>query len=183
MECCWNDKKHIRSAYEVVIFAIACFIGVIVASLLYQKDDVRYWIACGLLFVGTGAYLYLSVLCFLITMRKYSVSRKGIQIKYPLCRPIFYSWEEISDVSICNVHYTKKGPMRHEVVLRLVIGTEERGPKKGMGSWVTWGYEMRHLKKVITLGYNSQRLLQLEKLSPLGVNDYRHIKMYGSVAK
>lgn len=183
MEYCWKDKKHIRSAYEVLVFAIICFIGVIAARLIYQKDNLRYWVACGLLFIGTGVYLYLSALCFLITMRKYCVSAKGLQVKYPLCRSILYSWDEISDVGICNVHYSSRGPLRHEVVLRLVIGTEKKGPKKGMGSWVTWGYELLHLKKVITLEYNSQRLLELEKFSPQGVNDYRQIKRYGSVAQ
>ena len=180
MEHCYNDKKQVRSVYELLIFSLVCFFGLVAAIFLYQKDEVRYWIACGLLFAGAGAYLYLSVLCFLITVRKYSVSRKGIRVQYPLCRPIFYPWEQITDVGICNVHYTQKGPLRHQVVLRIVIGAEERGPKKGFGRWVTWGYELRHLKTVITLSYNSRRLLELEKLCPMDITDYRHIKQSGS---
>lgn len=180
MEQCYNEKKHIRLSWELLILALVGFFGTVIATLVGWKNEIRYWIACGLVILGTGAYLYVSVLCFLITMRKYSVSREGIRIQYPLCRPVFYPWEQISDVGICNVHYNTKGPLRHQVVLRIVIGPEDRGPKQGLGSWTGWGYELRHMQNVITLSYNSHRLLELEKLCPLGVADYRHIKRVGS---
>lgn len=180
MEPCYNDKKHLHSVHQLLIFALVGFFGAVIATLVGWENEIRYWIACGLVILGTGAYLVVSVLCFLITMRKYSVSREGIRIQYPLCKPVFYPWEQISDVGICNVHYNTKGPLRQQVVLRIVIGPEERGPKKGMGNWVTWGYELRHMKNVITLIYNSRRLLELEKLCPMGVSDYRHIKRIGS---
>jgi hypothetical protein len=163
-----------------LIFALVGFFGAVIATLVGWENEIRYWIACGLVILGTGAYLLVSVWCFLLTMRKYSVSREGIRIQYPLCKPVFYPWEQISDVGICNVHYNTKGPLRHQVVLRIVIGPEDRGPKQGLGSWTGWGYELRHMQNVITLSYNSRRLLELEKLCPMGVADYRHIKRVGS---
>ena len=180
MEPCYNERKHVRWSWELLIFALVSFFGVVIATLVGWKNESRYWIACGLVILGTGAYLVMSVLCFLITIRKYSVSREGIRIQYPLCKPVFYPWEQISDVGICNVHYNTKGPLRHQVVLRIVIGPEDRGPKQGLGSWTGWGYELRHMQNVITLSYNSRRLLELEKLCPMGVADYRHIKRVGS---
>ena len=134
MEPCYNDKKHIRSVHQLLFFALVCFFGVVIATLTGRKNELRYWIGCGLLLVGTGAYLCLSVLCFLLTMRKYSVSREGIRIQYPLCKPVFYPWEQISDIGICNVHYTTKGPLRHQVVLRIVIGPEERARRREWGT-------------------------------------------------
>ena len=180
MEHCYNDRKYIRGAYEMLIFGGVFFTGTLVASIWDWRNSFPYWIACGLLFLSAGGLLYLSILNFLITMRKYAFSPEGIQIQDPLGEPVFYAWEQISDVGICNVHYAKKGSLRYEVVLRLVIGPELRGPKQGPGSWATWTYELRHRKTVITMLYDPQRLEELKKYRPQGVADYRNIYFTGS---
>ena len=181
MEHCWNDKKHLCSAYEAVILAVVIFVCTIVVLIAEWKNQWMYFLLSLFLLCGVGAYLFLCFLGLLITVRKYAVSQHGLTIKYPLLKPFLYTWDQISEVSVCNVHYTRKGALRHEMVLRIAIGPEKNGPKQGLGNWSSWEYEFFHINNVITLRYSSSRMLQLEKLCPFGVTDYRSLKRYGSI--
>ena len=110
--------------------------------------------------------------------REYAISKEGITLRYPFRYTVMHSWDEISEIGICNVHYTTRGPVEYLMVIRCVIGEEKSGPAKGHGWWADSFYSAMHFRKIITILYSEERLEEFKQVCPFEIIDYRGIKRH-----
>lgn len=169
-----------------------CCIGLMVYALFAAGIDI-YWNIVdlrktGVEFVDIGLWLIsfclikASVFYYLIfSSRAYKVMEKGIFIRNFKRKVIEYSWDEISEISICDVHHASKS-LYHEKVIRVVIGNEKNGPSNlkcpcnllnGRERWRNASYGLRHYKKIILIEYSEERLNQIQTVSKKEIKDYR----------
>ena len=85
------------------------------------------------------------------------------------------TWDAISEIGICKVHYSTRSPYTYDVVIRMVIGHEIFSPRNGSGIWQSEVYEVFHRKTVICLEYSEQTLHSIRKVYQGEIVDYRHI--------
>ena len=97
-----------------------------------------------------------------------------------------YSWDEISGISICDVHNAAKGHS-HEKVIRVVCGSEKNGPTNPKCSrnfngrlerWRQLMYSFVHYKKVILIEYSEERSNQMKEVYKNEIKDYRTDSWY-----
>ena len=145
---------------------------------LFRVQTFIQGIICvlGMIFgLGFGCIM---VMAYLEICRKYSISEAGITLIYPLKFTVTYSWNEISDLGICKVHYTTRGPVEYLTAIRCVVGNERNGPSKGYGWWADSFYSVIHFSRIITILYSEARVEEFKKVCPLEIIDYRNIKRY-----
>lgn len=178
MKECWDTKQHRHSAI-ICIAAVCCLdVFTLIVFLTSNRSGLAFFIPFLFILIAMMLITYAAFANYIIYTRRYGVTEKGIVIAYPFGAPIFYPWEQISDVGICKVHYPRRGAFRYEVIIRCVIGKEEKGPKQGFGNWTTTEYEALHLWNIVTIRFSALRLSEFQKMYPFGVNDYRSIKRY-----
>ena len=178
MEYCWNQKKYTKTAVPGVVVSVFVAVFAIVGFAADPRWDT-FAAICKLFGIGVFLFFaYMTVMNLMICLRKYAITGEGFVIQCPGCSPVVYSWDKISEVGICKVHYPNRGPFRYDLVIRIVIGEEEYGPRQGYGNWTTWFYEVRHYRNIITILYNTGCIVSLEKFCPLAITDYRGIKRY-----
>lgn len=184
MEPCYYSRKNRMTVncgcVVLVIFAIY-IAGVDIYFILNssQKDiafwDLGYWLL-SLLLIKASCFYYL-----VFSSRSYKFTKEGILIRNIRKKILRYSWDEISEVSVCDVHHASKS-LYHEKVIRVVIGNEENGPSNpkcsrnllnGRERWRNASYGLRHYKKVILIEYNEERLNHIQTVSKKEIKDYR----------
>ena len=42
MEPCYNERKHVRSSWELLILAIVGFFGTVIATLVGWKNEIKF---------------------------------------------------------------------------------------------------------------------------------------------
>ena len=135
--------------------------------------------ACVLLmFIG---FAFASCFAFMYTImaRKFEVDAQGITIYYLSRYQVHYSWEDVTEISICDVHHTTKGPLRFDLVIRILVGTENKKRKSLaslLGRYETWRqgiYSMIHFRRVLLIRYSTSRLEEIRNASGKEILDYR----------
>lgn len=145
---------------------------------LFQVQTLIQGMVCVLGMLFGLAFGCIMIMAYLEICRKYTVSETGITLKYPLKLTVHHSWNEISEIGICNVHYTTRGPVEHLTAIRCVVGVENNGPSKGYGWWADSYYSVIHFRRIITIIYSDERLEEFVRVCPLEIVDYRSIKRY-----
>lgn len=128
--------------------------------------------AFGLTFACIMFFAYLEI------SRKYAITQTGLVLKYPFNFTVTHPWCELSEIGICKVHYTTRGPVEYLTAIRCVIGEEKNGPRKGHGWWADSFYSVIHFRKVITIIYSEDRLEAFNTVCPLEIIDYRGLRRY-----
>lgn len=109
--------------------------------------------------------------------RRYTIDKNALVLVGITGKVVRYDWNQFGDVGICKVHYTAKGPIKFDTVIRCTIGHESAGPQEGFyGFWATEIYEALHLKNVFIISFSEKRIQQFCELCPLEIKDYRFIK-------
>jgi hypothetical protein len=139
-------------------------IGQVVASLV-------------LMAIGLGVAVGM-VMCYLEICRRYSVTESGLVLEYPFRYTVIHPWETLSEIGICNVHYTARGPVEHLTAIRCVVGEEKKGPRHGYDCWAESWYSALHFRKVITILFTEERLEEFEKVCPVKIQDYRNVRKW-----
>lgn len=140
----------------------------------------------GIIWLGMMAFS-LSFFCLMLMeyleiCRKYTVTNEGLILHYPLRFTVTHTWDKLSEIGICNVHYASRGriPVPHLVAIRCVVGEEKKGPRHGHGWWASCVYSAMHFRKIITILYTEEKLEEFKRECPLEIIDYRGIRKYSS---
>lgn len=124
--------------------------------------------------------LVVPFMCTLVSVsaRKYCINELGLTLSYPLGIMRVLPWDEVSEVTLCKVHYAA-GSDEHKVAIRCSIGIEDGGPSKAITArepWQSLAYEVRHHKSVVSIYCTPERLDEFSKICPLQIKDYRYLK-------
>lgn len=115
---------------------------------------------------------------YLEVCRKYTITHDGLVLVYPFNFTVTHTWEDLSEIAVCKVHYTTRGPTEYMTAIRCVVGEEKNGPSKGYGWWADSLYSAIHFRKIITIIYSDERLDEFKTMCPLDIADYREMRRY-----
>jgi hypothetical protein len=179
MEYCYHLDRY-RGQARICLFISLLFAAVFAgwAWALIEAQSLGKAAQCALgaaVSLGIGG---LTFMAFLEMGRKYTLSETGVTLQYPFGFSATYTWDRLSEVGICNVHYTNDDPPKYLTVIRCVAGPEKNGPSKGEGWWTTSYYSTVRFRRIITITFTNERLKELKKVCPLEIVDYRGIKHY-----
>lgn len=145
---------------------------------LVQAHSFLHGVICVFGMIFGLVFGLVMIMAYLEICRRYMVTESGIKLIYPFNYVVAHSWDEISEIGICKVHYTTRGPVEYLTAIRCVVGGEKKGPSKGHGWWADSLYSAIHFRRVITIVYSEERVEEFRKLCPFEVIDYRNIKYY-----
>lgn len=160
--------------------AILGFVGIQIIGICLSGCGI--WIAirehdaigvCILLFLigffvcGFGIFLYA------IDSRRYRLDEDGITIDYLKKFTVKYPWSIVSHICVCDVNHAMKTDDRFDIVIRIAIGSERKGPfSEGYLSWSNkyepWRkmeYNAIHYRKIILIEYTETRLKEITQVS------------------
>lgn len=179
MDYCYHLDRYRGQAR--ICFGIAVLFLVISAVWVYTLFGARTLSTAAQCALGAMVSLgigILTLMAFLEMGRKYVLSENGITLQYPFRFNAAYTWDQLSGIGICNVHYTNDDPPKYLTVIRCVVGPEKNGPGKGEGWWTSSYYSTVRFRRIITIAYTDERLEEFKKVCPLEIVDYRGIKHY-----
>ena len=172
-------SKEIRTPYLIVtvICLLLLFVSIMITQEVYTVERLQS------LWHGAAWCLVFILFCALLTLvfvlqtiwqfRKYTISSDGISVAYFKRFAKHYTWNAISEIGICRVHFSTKGGS--EMVLRIVIGPEPCGPSYGYGQWTYLRYSMIHHSRIVIIDYSTALHSEIEALCPLKICDYRYL--------
>lgn len=182
MKYCWNEGWTGLKRSFLAIISFFLFAGILACLIYHAYMSVVTWHWTNIFFLPVYCFLFylgiVLILTLILELRKYSVDQFGIKIRYPFCFSVFYPWDDITEVSICKVHYAPRVPGRYCVAIRCVVGEEKTGPSKAKSAneyWSSGSYEAFHLAKVISIEYTDIRLEQIKSVCPHEIKDYRYL--------
>lgn len=145
---------------------------------LFRVQTLIQGIVCVLGMMFGLAFSCIMIMAYLEICRKYTISESGITLEYPFHFTVYHPWSEISEIGICNVHYTTRGPVEHLTAIRCVVCNEKNGPSKGHGWWADSFYGVIHFRVIITIIYSDERMIEFNRICPMEIIDYRSIKRH-----
>ena len=184
MNKCWFSKNKRNTAiFCSIFFAILAIIQLGLFSEDYMEINLinlfkRLLVCAILLSLSFFGYLVYVSRLYQATVEKFSLQN--------FKKKIMYSWDEISEISICDVHNAAKGHS-HEKVIRVVIGYEKNGPTNykcprnfsgRLERWRGLMYSFLHYKKIILIEYSEERLNQIKEVCGKEIKDYRTNSWY-----
>ena len=187
MNKCWHSKKIRRTNGVGCIFSI--LFSALIIGVFLSIDDKTVFFETPLLFVNwimafSLAALYLGASFFLYLIyisREYCVAEEYLLLQNFKNKVHKYLWEEVSEISICDIHHASKGYL-HEKVIRIVIGEERNGPTnpkcpRKMGSslerWRSASYSFIHCRNIILIEYSEEKLNQIQCVYKKEIKDYK----------
>ena len=124
-----RSKSHRVGSY---IFPTICLAIVFWCILVCWEDPQKQYAG---MWLGIAAFMLIPCvflgLYIIWENRKYQLSQDGITVAYFEKYPKTFSWNDISEVAVCKVHYDPKGGW--ETVIRVAVWTEYGGPGNGDG--------------------------------------------------
>lgn len=179
MQYCYNFSRYREQEWQALgLTVIFLYMFLECAYSLFRIRNLLQGIVC----VGGMAFSFgfslIMLMAYLEIYRKYSISQEGITLSYPFSITVTHTWRELSEIGICKVHYTTRGPVEYLTAIRCVIGEEKNGPKNGHGLWADSYYSIIHFRKIITIIYSEERLAEFKQVCPFEIIDYRGIKRH-----
>lgn len=182
MKYCWDDNRN-KTGNRIKVFFSLLLIGIAMVKtvenlfLLHSLWSLSHILSIGLACVVT----YFCVMFLLIIVaheRRYEITSQGLTLCYPFGIRRNFAWQDISDISVCKVHFIKRGPIRSKIAIRFAIGPEIAGPQQAQQADERWSeeiYEIMHWEKIITIEFSEERLREVTAVSSIEVSDYRHL--------
>lgn len=189
MELCYNRKKDIWvNRVGIIVFSLVALVAILSAILVWRnlicihqnKIDIL-WPEM-ILFLSTAIVAMIwAISSYCLYSREYSVDSKGIKIKILKKHILQYSWDDVSEISICDINLATKS-LAYDMAIRIVIGDEKNGPSNprctrsvinGIEHWRDQSYEIKHLRQVISVIYSDDRFREIKLLSGKEIKDYR----------
>ena len=176
MKYCWTGSDGSRNMIAPGIILVGALgIAGIVKNATVAENPTQYVLVTSVLF----AFVYFIPACIAyISSRQYRIDRNGITLQYPFGITKQYDWENISEISLCKVHYATSSNA-HILAIRCVIGPEDLGPSKAVTSrepWSTIRYELLHFRSIVTIYYSDERYKEFCEFCPHCIADYRRLK-------
>lgn len=175
---CWYSKK------TRVICSLCCILFLVCATIiligLSGCSTVSVWILWGWL-AAFGLIALAIWNCLIFLARSYQVTEKVFELKNFKKKVLQYSWEEISEISVCDVHHATKSYV-HDKVIRVVLAPEKNGPTNpkcsrhvgtGLERWRDYSYSLKNYRKIILIEYSEERLNQIQEVYKKEIKDYR----------
>lgn len=157
------------------LFFAALAIGYTIHDYVETMWNYGYWLLA-LWFLKLSGFSYL-----IFTSRAYQVTEEFFVLKNFKKKVFQYSWKEIPEISVCDVHHATKS-YAHDKVIRVVLGTEKNGPTNpkcsrhvgtGLERWRDYSYSLKYYKKIILIEYSEERLNQIQEVYKKEIKDYR----------
>lgn len=179
MQYCYDHSYH-RQLEGITIGLAGLFLFIILEGIynLFQFVSIIHSVIYSGVIIFGVVFFSIASMEYLAISRKYRITEFGIIIQYPLGITVKYSWDILSEVGVCKVHYTTRGSFSYLTVIRCVVGEEKNGPSKGYGRWADSLYSTIHFNKVVVILYTEERHKEFNSICPLDVIDYRGIKRY-----
>lgn len=184
MELCWSSKKKVLERNVACLWF--CILGmiIIIDTILANSVDLSkgHFSAIEAINIMVAiAFIVGAVFYYMIESRAYKVDIEGITLCYLKKIYVKHLWDDISEISVCDVHHATKGPA-FDMIIRVVIGDEKNGPSNqrcsinpfsGREHWRSDVYDLKHFRQVVTIEYEKQRLQQIKQMSNKEIKDYR----------
>ncbi len=108
-----------------------------------------------------------------IYSRRFRLDEDGITIEYLKKFTVKYPWSTASHICVCDVNHVAKTDDSFDIVIRITIGSERRGPfSEGYLSqsnkfepWRKMEYNAIHYRKIILIEYTETRLKEIAQVS------------------
>ena len=177
MQYCYHYPRYREQewlALELTALFLYLFVNCLV-SLAAIKTFMQgmIYVCCMIICLSVACFM---LMAYLEIRREYAISNEGITLSYPFHFVIMHTWDELSEIGICNVHYTTRGSIEYLTVIRCVIGEENNGPAKGHGWWADSFYSAIHFRKIINIVFSEERIEEFRQICPIEIVDYRGIK-------
>lgn len=174
MKYCREKKHRTESKFLFGLILTLFCLGTIAYLARFQRIGwslLGFAVICIFWIIPMFYLTFLSAIYAIWMHRKFRITHDGIQVCYWKNSPLTHSWDRVSDVSLCVLHYGRTGP---DTVIRCVIGTEYWGPRNGCGQWQNLTYSIKNHNKVLLIDYSDSLLAEIQMVFPLQICDYRN---------
>lgn len=190
MEHCLDSRKsRVQMFLTVIGFLIlgllfCVVLAYVIYSIIAETPNNLLMIAVGVV-LGCVLAAHGALLCWLgcryyfVYSRKISFDVIGITLIYCNSKTTHYTWDDVADVSVCDVNQNYGGGF--DTVIRLGLNTEISGPLhtaqtlgfNGYDRWRDGWYLFSNYKKVIYLDYSDSRFEHIQKMCNKEIIDRR----------
>lgn len=172
MKKCYYSQKNTVLRYTILFLSVIESIVLIALGLILWEQSINVVLLCCILIAfGLLINLY-GVFHFLILNRGYELNSQGISIQYTKKKKLFYPWDEITQVCICEIHRSANGATK-DIVIWCTIGSIVNGPPDPSRRWNSSEYELSHFRSVLTVEFSPDRLIEFKKFVKGNISDYR----------
>ena len=99
-------------------------------------------------------------------LAEFEFTKEGVQVRYPLERTHFYSWDAFRQICVC--YYSRASDMNGYPMICLVRKGETHDR---FGRWKTGS--VFHYRRLLCLDYSEDQLREIQKFCPYGIPDLR----------
>ena len=187
---CWNINKKTKlgDLFTIILFVIICSfcLWLIWGLILTKPADEKFFVGGWMLIFPIVSPVYLGYIELSDIKQRYSRYRMddtGITMFYMWNKEKHYMWDEVDEISVCDVYHSNSFSGIYTLVIRIVIGEEPNGPrnpkcKKNMFGYEKWRkniYTYRHMNNIILLEYSEEKYLEIKNISGKEIKDYRKV--------
>lgn len=130
------------------------------------------------MYIIAGLLIAYAVFLYTIDSREYEIDSEGIVLRYAKLYRKRYAWNEITEISICDIHHAPKNRDSFDIAIRILVGTEDKSRESlasilsGIDNWRSYEYEVKNFQKIIILDYSRSRVEKIREASRKEVKDY-----------
>ena len=180
MKDCYYSRKSRILRYSLLIVGVLFFIGLTACGLFIifiRGLEDKIIIPCGIIMIAVGILMIVETsLQYHLLNRKYMVDTAGLYVQHTASKKQFYSWEQISQVCLCDIHKGSNEGANEQVkdtVIWCAVGTTKGGPPDAKRRWNNSHYGIRYFYSVITIEFSEERLSEFERFYSGVIEDYR----------
>lgn len=176
MKYCWRVTKNERNFVAPMLLLLLTMSVMDICTHMQQSTDpLKYGVVATIIL---SLVLLYPTLVAILNFRKYSVTKGGLVLHYPMGIRKSYQWDSFSEIGLCKVHYASASTA-HKLAIRCVVGSERRGPMHavvGKERWAKMSYEAFRFWKVITIYYSEDRYNEFIAYCPKKIIDYTYLE-------
>ena len=176
MKDCYYSKKNKVVRWLLLILGVV-FGGTSITFglfiILAYRLEARIIIPCGLLMIAVGICLAIEcTLQYWLLNRKYKVDSMGLYVQHTRNNKQFYSWHQMQEVCLCNIHQGSHEGI-YDTVIWCVVGTIKEDPPNIKRHRNNPYYGIRHFRSLITIEYSEERFSEFKRFYGGSNSDYR----------
>lgn len=180
MKDCYYSRKNRILRCSLLIVGVFSHIGLTAYGLfiiiIHGLED-KIIIPCGIIIIAAGILMIVEAsLQYHLLNRKYMVDISGLCVQHTTSKKQFYSWEQISQVCLCDIHKgANEGANEQfkDTVIWCTVGSIKWGPPDAKRRWNNPHYGIRYFRSVVTIEFSEERLSEFERFYGGVIEDYR----------
>lgn len=172
MEKCYFSKKYRMERWINLIGYL--FLSLILAGLaaaVFSKEPGNPAAVAMLLVPALVLFVY-GALFVLFLFREYAIDENGITIQYVKRFRVFYPWDSIRKICLCEVHQGKVDSVKSDVIW-CSVGEKRKEPPIMPRIYHEIEYEFFHFRTILTMEYTPERLAAFQNFCHREIPDYR----------